>query len=436
MTEERIELRQKDNELLTRTGADTQMGQLLRRYWQPIALSRQLHPGDKPEALIILGEELVLFRDDAGHPGLLGRKCAHRRADLSVGRVEHGGIRCLYHGWLYDINGNCLQQPAESSTTQTCADIKQLSYPCHEAGGAIWAYFGPGEAPLFPHYPPLTAPGTHVFAQRWYTKCNYLQGNEGNLDPSHTSYLHGTVKKGERAPWDVAFEGFQVDTAPDLSIEDTRFGVRIFAERDTLENNKKMLRVTNFIMPNAAAANGFETGFGRGGCAMVWHVPIDDVQHYRFEITFHCKVSMDDGLADIEHLFEDEFTEDGLSKRRTENGFIQDRKEMESTTFSGVGHCFPVHDIFIVEGQGKIHDRSQENLAHSDIAIVRARMQLREGLQSIKNGEDPRGVVRREDERVFSDFLVLTEILDEEADSKAFCHELEQEDIYRIDSVS
>lgn len=434
--EERIELRRRDNELLTRTGADTEMGQLLRRYWQPVALSRHLKSDDRPQALRILGEDLVLFRDSRGRPGLIGRHCSHRRADLAYGRVEHDGIRCLYHGWLYDVEGHCLQQPAESDATQTCAQIKHLAYPCHEAGGAVWAYFGPGDAPEFPTYPPFTAPETHVFAERWYTKCNYLQGNEGNLDPCHTSYLHGVVREGEKAPWDEAFEGFQVDPAPDLSVEDTSFGVRIYAERETRDENKKMLRVSNFIMPNAAAANGFETGFGRGGCAMVWHVPIDDLQHYRFEFTFHCKVSLEEGLGEIENIFAQEFTPDGQMKRRTADGFAQDREEMKKTTFSGLGTCFPAHDIFIVESQGEIHDRSLENLGHSDIAIVRARMQLREGLQDISAGRDPRGVIRKAEDNVMADFLVLTETLDKDTDSRAFCHALAQEDIYRLDRAS
>ena len=189
-------------------------------------------------------------------------------------------------------------------------------------------------------------------------------------------------------------------------------------------------------MPNAASANGFETAFGRGGCAMVWHVPIDDVQHWRFEFTFHCIVSRDEGLGEIDQIFNNEFTEDGISIRKDENGFIQDREEMKSNSFSGVGPCFPVHDIFIVESQGEIHDRTQEHLAHSDVAIVRARQQIREGLKDIKDGKDPRGITRNLEESVFPDFLVVTELLDSDVDSKEFCYQLEKEDIYRLDAAS
>ncbi len=431
---ERETIRKQQAELITKAAADSEMGQLLRRYWQPVALSRKLQPGSPPQAIRILGEELVLFRNDEGRPGLLNRKCAHRCADLSLGRIENGGLRCLYHGWLFDIGGNCLQQPTESAETQTCDKVKQTAYPCYETGGAIWAYFGPGDPPVFPRFPALMAPEEHVVTHQWYTKSNFLQGNEGNLDPSHTSYLHGYVEKGEKAPWTDAFNCFKVDPAPNLFVEDTCFGVRIYAERDSEEENKKVLRTSNFIMPNAAAANGFETGFGIGGCAMVWHVPIDDVQHWRFEFTFHCKVSREEGLDEIDRIFNSEFTEDGMPLRKNENGFIQDREEMKSNSFSGVGPCFPLHDIFIVESQGEIHDRTQEHLVHSDVAIVRARQQIREGLQDIKEGKDPRGIARNTDDSLFPDFLVVTKSLDRDTDSKEHCYQLEKEDIYRLDT--
>jgi phthalate 4,5-dioxygenase oxygenase subunit len=436
MTDDRTLTRKKESDLLTSTGPDTDMGQLIRRYWQPVALSRELLPGAKPQAIRILGEDLVLFRTPEGQAGLLGRKCSHRSADLGYGRVENSGLRCLYHGWLFALDGKCLQQPTESAEAQAYNKVKQLSYVCHEAGGAIWAYFGPGETPLFPNYPPFTASDNHVFVHRWLTRCNFLQGNEGNLDPAHTSYLHGYVEEGEATPWADAFKGFQADIAPELFIQDTRFGIRIFAERARGEKDQKMLRVSNFIMPNAAAANGFETGFGRGGCAMVWHVPVDDTSHWRFEFTFHSKVSLEEGLGEIENIFNRELNEDGELKRRNKDGFNQDREEMESRSFSGMGPCFPIHDIFIVEGQGEIHDRSQEHLVRSDIAIVHARNQIREGIESIKKGLDPRGVIRDDSENRFNDLLVLTEILDEQVDSKEFCNLLEQQDIYQANSDS
>ena len=143
-------LTQEQNDLLTQTGPSTPGGDLLRRYWQPAALAEELPPGGAPLPVRILGEDLVLFRDDAGRPGLLGLHCSHRAADLSYGRVENGGLRCLYHGWLYDVRGRCLEQPGEPAGSTFKDRISHPAYPCQEAGGIVFTYMGPGEPPLLP----------------------------------------------------------------------------------------------------------------------------------------------------------------------------------------------------------------------------------------------------------------------------------------------
>src|SRR5216684_1591436 len=145
-------LTKEQNDLLTQTGPGTPGGALLRCYWQPVALAEELPPGGAPLPVRVLGEELVLFRDDQGRPGLLGLHCSHRGADLSYGRVEAGGLRCLYHGWLYDAAGRCLEQPGEPAGSTFHERIRQTAYPCVERGGLILAYLGPGEAPLPPDY--------------------------------------------------------------------------------------------------------------------------------------------------------------------------------------------------------------------------------------------------------------------------------------------
>jgi len=183
-------LSQEENDLLTRTGPDTPGGALLRRYWQPIALAEELPANGVPLPVRVMSEDLVLFRDDQGQLGLLGLHCSHRRADLSYGRVENGGLRCLYHGWLYDRHGNCLEQPCEPVTKRFCEKVHHPAYPCHEQAGIIFAYMGPGEVPLLPGYEPLLAPPSHVLVTKIFHECNYFQANEGNLDPSHVSYLH------------------------------------------------------------------------------------------------------------------------------------------------------------------------------------------------------------------------------------------------------
>ena len=179
-----------ENDLLTQTGPGTPCGELMRRYWMPAALSEELPRGGAPLALKLLGEELVLFRDDQGQPGLLGLHCAHRGADLSYGRLEDGGLRCIYHGWLYDIHGRCIDQPGELAGGTQRDTIRQPAYPCVERAGTIFAYMGPGKPPLFPNYEFLSVSENQAFTIKLFSDCNYLQGNEGNLDLAQLSFLH------------------------------------------------------------------------------------------------------------------------------------------------------------------------------------------------------------------------------------------------------
>src|SRR5687767_5738226 len=179
------------NDLLTQVGPGTPGGDLLRRYWQPVALKDELPPDGPPVPVRLLGEDLVLFRDDSGRAGLLGLHCAHRGADLSYGRLEDGGIRCIYHGWLYDVRGRCLEQPGEPAGSTFHERIRHIAYPCVEYADTIFAYLGPGDPPSFPRYEFLTVPQEQLVATKRHHECNFLQANEGNIDLIHLSFLHG-----------------------------------------------------------------------------------------------------------------------------------------------------------------------------------------------------------------------------------------------------
>ena len=431
MSDNRLDEIRSNNVLLTRTGPGTPGGELLRRYWQPIALASDLSAEGDPMPIRILGEDLVLFRDDQGRVGLLGIKCAHRCADLSYGRVENGGLRCIYHGWLYDVTGRCLEQPAEIDSGRGRDTVRQKAYPCREAAGAIFAYLGPGAPPEFPNYLPITAPAAYRITGRWHIECNYLQGNEGNIDPVHTSYLHRyDVKSAETNAARGSQELFQTDIAPRLAIETTRFGLRIFAERKARDPAKKILRVTNFLMPNASAIMGGEGNLGRGGFSVHWHVPIDDMSHWRFEFRFHSKRPLDRETArrvDAEKLPGD------YPRRNSGNRYLQDRQSMREGSFLGMGRVFPVHDLFVTESQGRIHDHAAEHLAASDIAIVRARRQMLEAIRTVEEGSDPPGVVRSAAENDFRDLIVLSEEVPADLDAKEFCKQLEREPVYALD---
>jgi phenylpropionate dioxygenase-like ring-hydroxylating dioxygenase large terminal subunit len=413
---------------LQHTGRDTSGGRLLRAYWQPVAFSSDVTPNGAPKRLRVMGEDLVIYRDDRGRAGLLGLKCAHRCADLSFGRVEDGGLRCIYHGWLFDVDGRCLEQPAEPKTSTYKDRIRQRAYPTHEAGGAIWAFLGDGEPPLFPNYPAVIAPDAYRFNARWLARCNWLQGNEGNVDPSHTSYLHRFVldDESERARLGV----FAVDIAPELTVEDTRFGVRLYADRSDPRAGDHILRITNGIMPNGCAISGYEAQLGPGGLSMFWHVPIDDTSHWRYEFTFHAKKPLPRERMAAEYAAE-KIAGTDEPRRNAENGFLQDRDAMDRY-FLGMGKVFPVHDLFVTESQGTFLDHAEEHLSATDVGIARLRKHLLEAVRDMEAGRDPRGVIRDPAENSFDDIVVVTKHVPPGSDNRAVCEQLAASGLYTL----
>ena len=279
-------LTREENELLCRTGPSDPAGELLRRYWQPVALAEEIEPGSAPMPVRVLSEDLTLFRDQYDRLGLVARHCAHRAADLSYARIEDGGLRCLYHGWLYDIHGNCLEQPGEPEGSTFKDKIQLLSYPVMERAGVVFAYLGPGEPPLLPAYEFLDIAPEHRVVTKIFHECNYQQGNEGNIDPQHLSFLHFFIREdasGSRvATGNVQGGGATSnrmmgdDPSPTIEVEETDYGIRIYAVRDT-DAGDDYVRITNFIYPNLASFPAFPGVFG-----VNWHVPVDDTHHWKF----------------------------------------------------------------------------------------------------------------------------------------------------------
>lgn len=389
-------LTKEENDLLTRTGPGTPGGNLFRRYWQPVALAEELPIGGPPVPVRLLGEDLALFRDDQGRPGLIGLNCPHRGADLTYGRLEDGGLRCIYHGWLFDVHGSCLEQPGEPAGSSFHERIRDVAYPCQEAGGAIFAYLGPGEPPLLPAYEFLTVPAPQRYASKALHECNYLQGNEGNIDPAHLSYLHKMFREGngwarpDLVPGGRASSNtlFGRDVAPTLEVEETDFGVRIFALRDA-GNDQTYLRVSNFIYPNLAA---FPGGGAAVGFSVNWHVPIDDYVHWKYTFSFRRTAPLDRGA--FAGARSTELTADYRLVRNQRNRYLQDREEMNDRTFSGVGTSFVVHDACATETMGAIQDRTEERLGTTDKAIVMARLLLLRAIHDVQSGREAPHVVR------------------------------------------
>lgn len=389
-------LTHEENARLTQTGSGTPGGGLLRSYWQPVGLSKEIEAGVAPIAVRILGEDLVLFRDGGGRPGLLGLHCSHRAADLSYGRCESGGLRCLYHGWLYDVAGNCLEQPGEPVDSGFKEKIQQQSYPCQERAGIVFAYMGTGDPPLVPDYPFLNAADGHTAVSKVFHECNYLQGNEGNIDSQHLSFLHrffvapagSATLPGSSASSNAVYAN---QTAPSIDVEETDFGLNINATRITQEG-QSYVRVSNFIMPNLAtfpAGVPVDEGYG-----IHWHVPIDDEHHWKYWIVYNRVRPIDENAVERMEGVSEDFETPYHLRRNKANRYLQSRGEMQNKTFIGMGANFSVHDKFAVEGEGKIQDRTTEHLGYSDKAIIAARKLLLEAVKSVEDGAYPLHVIR------------------------------------------
>jgi phthalate 4,5-dioxygenase len=416
-------LTKEENDLLTRTGPGTPGGDLLRRYWQPVALAEELPPGGAPLPVTILGEDLVLFRDDAGRVGLLGLHCAHRGADLSYGRLEDGGLRCLYHGWLYNVEGRCLEQPGEPAGSTFKDRIRQRAYPCQEQAGLIFAYLGPGEPPLLPAYDALTGPDENRFVIKIFQHANYVQANEGDIDPVHTSYLHRQLDQGARDSRVVSGSGdsvyalFGADASPQIEIEELDFGLRLYTRR-RVGPEQVYLRTSSFVFPNLSAIPGHTAGHGY---SIHWHVPIDDEHHWRFEVVYSHAGPLDQERC--LQRYAPHMTPDRGFIRNASNRYLQSREEMRNGTYTGVGPCFQVHDALATESQGPVQDRTEEHLSSTDIGIATTRQMLLRAIRAVQAGQDPPHVVRDPAANRFPHLLVLSEVVPASTDARALARE-------------
>lgn len=402
-------LTHEDNMLICQTGPGTPGGDLLRSYWQPVALSEEVPEGGAPILVRIMSEDLTLFRDQYGRLGLVDVHCAHRAADLSYGRVEDGGLRCLYHGWLYDIDGNCLEQPGEPHGSTFTDKIRLKAYPCKEAGGLVFTYMGSGSPPLLPDYDFLSAPEENVYVSKVYAASNYLQGNEGNIDPSHLSFLHKFFKPGERARAVVGGVSesntyFGNVICPTIEIEETDFGLRIFTIRDA-EEGRQYVRITNFVYPNWAP-----NPQGVDGYNVNWHVPIDDWSSWKIRVGFKRSGPVDKGQL-RDDFFEAVDARSWVPFRNIANRYEQDRREMEEVSFIGMGKFFAVHDLFATETQGGIQDRTKEHLGYTDKAIAAQRRLLLKAVSIVMEGGDPPHVIRDSEKNDMSDLVCADAVI-------------------------
>ncbi len=383
---------QEKNDEITLVGVDQPAGKVLRQYWMPAALSDEL-AGKRPVAPVtLMGEELVLFRDDSGALGLIARHCPHRGSDLCYGRLENNGLRCPFHGWHFDVHGQCIEQPAEPPGSTMFEQIKTTAYPVVEKNGIIFAFMGQGAAPDFADLDCFRAPQSHVFAFKGLWDCNWLQALEVGIDPAHASFLHRFLK--DEDPKDSYGKQFR-DKAmgseltgtqllrefprPEILVEDQEHGLRLTALRD-LGNGQIHVRVTNQVFPCAITIP-----MSREMTITQWHVPIDDKRCYWYSMftSFAAPVDRDKMRAQrmLEHRLPDYAP---LKGRHNNYGF--DPAEQQSETYTGMGLDINVHDQWAVESPGAIFDRKHEHLGKSDVGIIAYRRKLRKAIASLTAG--------------------------------------------------
>lgn len=370
-------LSKEDNELLTRTGPGTPMGALIRRYWIPALLSEEIPEPDSPPVQVkLMGEQLVAFRDTQGRIGLLNDHCSHRGTALFYGRNEESGIRCIYHGWKYDVEGNVLDTPAEPANSDFKKKIHHTAYPTVEIAGVIFAYLGPREKmPLFPNYEWAQLPRDHTYVTKAYQECNYLQGLEGECDSSHLSFLHREFNK------DRVQALYKMDSAPYYEIEETDFGLRLIATRKA-EANQTYVRVSSFTAPISCwvPARNRESHI---------YVPADDTHSWRYDLGF----LKDRPVREDEVHRKKQIGADYHRIRNSHNHYLQDREVQRTVNFTGI-EDFLNHDACATESMGPIYDRSKERLGVSDTAIIAMRKFLLDAVKSLQNGEEPPHIVR------------------------------------------
>ena len=404
------------NERITRIGPGTPAGRLMRHYWQPVALVDEFNPAldarmaIRPvKAVRLLGQDLVLFKDAQGQYGLLDRDCPHRGADLSFGRHEGDGLRCPFHGWKFDVSGQCLETPAEPTGSTLCQHVQQRSYPVIERSGILFAWLGDEGTtpPPLPAIDALSAPGTHTFAFKGLWRCNWLQAFEVGVDPAHASFLHrfffdeslentygrqfrgasaGEVQ-GQRWPMTRVMREFD---QPDIRVEPQPYGMRLTALRPMTEAITHV-RVTNAIFPHTFVIPLSETM-----TITQMHVPVDDTNTYWYAI-FTSFAGPVDKAAMREQRLKHITLPDYIPKSGRHNQWGFNPDEQMTRTYLGMGEDdINVHDQWACESMGPIQDRTREHLGTSDRAIMAHRRLLMQAIDDVEAGRLPLGMAQAE----------------------------------------
>ena len=407
-----------DNELMTRVGAGTPMGNLMREYWIPFLFSSEIVVDGPPERVRLLGEDLLAFRDASGKPGLIGESCPHRGASLYFGRNENGGLACIYHGWQFDVNGKCVAMPSEPATSNFHDKVATVSYPLAEQAGVIWTYMGSSSTPPpLPGLEWLDLPQDQIVASKRVQYSNWVQGMEGDLDQSHLSFTHRWLTLNPdsyRRGVDVIRQN---DTHPHFEVLQTEYGVVVACSRE-VGDGRKYWRLTQQMMPFHTITPPYGDDPTRNWRA--W-VPIDDENVFVIGLTFHPnkpftaeqRESLEQraGVWTISPQFRAPKTSVPFGAWRptltVENDFHQDRELQRNGLYSGIPE-FWAQDAAPQLTMGRIFNRAKEHLGTSDTGIITVRRRLLNAIKKHEvDGETPPEVLNPGVYQVRADALFL-----------------------------
>lgn len=390
-------LSKEDNSLLVTSEANTVMGNYLRCYWHPVALSEEIAEPDSPPIRVkIMGEDLLLFRDSQGKTGLIEPFCAHRGADLFFGRNEDCGIRCIYHGWKYDVHGNCIDMPNVPKDAAYHGKIKIKAYPTREFADMVWAYMGPTdeEPSELPQLEVGLVPKDHRYVTKRLVECNWTHSMEGALDTAHFSFLHmpaPTFTKDDNtniAADEKRIRWLRNDPAPRFSIIDHAVGFMIGGARNA-DPGDHYWRLTQFMLPTHSitpSAMPNETYYG-----YTW-VPIDDHHCWTYVYAWNPDRPIPaDELQNYKKGGYGQFAELGagyIPIRNRNNNYLMSREDQKNISFTGV-KGIAEQDQMAQESQGYIVDRTKENLTPTDIGIIRFRKLLMQEAKNYAKGIKP-----------------------------------------------
>lgn len=388
-------MRPADNELLCRVEGEAAMGQLMRQHWLPVCLSEEVaEPDGAPVRARLLGVDLVVFRDTKGRVGVMDERCPHRGASLVFGRNEDCGLRCLYHGWKFGVDGE-IQEMSSEPPDSRMRNLRHRAYPTQEAGGFVWAWLGAADA-VRPFERPAWAPtpSTKVSIVKIHAACNWAQVLEGAIDSAHSSSLHSTNMptaevEGSTAT-DTAWLRPSNDKAPRLEVERTEYGFHYAAIRRPIRNPEThaYIRTTVFIAPFTVLIPPND----QYNLAQML-VPIDDQNCMFYWMAWHPTkgISQEAWRRFCAAEVGVDLDADFRKRRNASNNYQQDREKMKAGDFTGITGI-PTQDMAMWEGMGAIADRSADHLGSSDTAIIQFRRQMVAAAKAVAAGEPAIGV--------------------------------------------